>query len=143
SAETAFRRHRFPNTPSRSRPLGARTSWPAIGPLVEFSQPILAERGDPVTGQEKDADLGLGLLERDHGPLALRLVGCAFGTSAPPLPCFCSACHRLLLFTTFSIRPLIFQGNHPISVYYFSKFPALVAPHTRGPFRTNRTASSF
>jgi hypothetical protein len=64
-----------------------------------------------------------------HGHLPEREIMTGIGAIAVRCPRvrdrggegFRSACHRLLLFTTFSIRPLIFLRNHPISVYYFSK----------------------
>ena len=40
--------------------------------IIYFS---LAKRGDPVAGQDKRTNLALGILERDHKLLALRLVG--------------------------------------------------------------------
>src|SRR5262249_50831124 len=59
----------------RSWKASGPSSRTSCGPLVEFSQPILAERGDPITGQDKRTNLTLGAFKRDHELLALRLVG--------------------------------------------------------------------
>src|SRR5262249_39236218 len=59
-----------------------------IGPVVQFGQPILAQRGDLVAAEDDPADPALRALKRDDKLLALRLVGRARLTAASTLSRF-------------------------------------------------------
>src|SRR5262249_17714739 len=115
-----------------------------VGPLVEFGQPILAERCDLVAGQDKDADLRLSPLERDHGPLALRLVGRARLAAAPTFTRLSSASRHWLFLATFCKQILICLRiyrkalakvaiHRPLCIATWRQTPIAAASLTRRP----------
>src|SRR5262249_44792823 len=73
---------------SRGKPLRR-----LVGPIIDFGQPVLAERGDPGAGLNEHPDLGLGLIKDDQRLFALRLVGRAGCPAASLLSWFRPARH--------------------------------------------------
>src|SRR5262249_10738723 len=73
---------------SRGKPLRR-----LVGPIIDFGQPVLAERGDPGAGLNEHPDLGLGLIKDDQRLFALRLVGRAGCPAASVLSWFRPARH--------------------------------------------------